>query len=321
MKVRTDCCKRVSLVQCWHLLASLMTSLALAEAADAQKCRAHKKKSSEGGGQEAARTAGRSWWSWWSLRVCLRGSSGSRLGCTGCQRWGTASGFLGNHRSWIRRRRHREGGERTSGKMFRRDEMKKNSKQNPGRHGGRGVCERVQLRTFVVFRRFLSVSTVSSLIKTKLYTAYNVTITDILEKGYFLYFVPLLFQFYFIYILNLILLYHVFLIYLCTFSFQPFLIISIVRFSYFFFIADYILYYFAFQLNLLIDDHFHRFLKTHHGCLWLQPIAFRFGLLLSLYINTMWAKNSLWILLVAMILEILIHISVWPDKMWIGETD
>lgn len=68
-----------------------------------------------------------------------------------------------------------------------------------------------------MFSRFLSVSTVSSN-KAKLYTVYNVTITEILEKGYFLYFVPFLFQFYFIYVLNLILLYHVFLIHLCTFS-------------------------------------------------------------------------------------------------------
>lgn len=29
-----DCCKRVSLVQCWQILASLMTPLALTEAAE-----------------------------------------------------------------------------------------------------------------------------------------------------------------------------------------------------------------------------------------------------------------------------------------------
>lgn len=103
-----------------------------------------------------------------------------------------------------------------------------------------------------MFSRFLSVSTVSSN-KDKLYTVYNVTITEILEKGYFLYFVPLLFQFYFVYVLNLILLYHVFL-FICFYIFTD---LSIVRYSYFFFISDYILYYFAFQLlNLLIDDHF-----------------------------------------------------------------
>lgn len=51
---------------------------------------------------EAARIEGRRWWSWWNLRVCLRESSGWHLGCTGYLRWGTASGFLGNRRSWIR---------------------------------------------------------------------------------------------------------------------------------------------------------------------------------------------------------------------------
>lgn len=66
------------------------------------------------------------------------------------------------------------------------------------------------------------------LIKTKLWTVYNVTVAEILEKGYFLYFVPLLFQFYFINVLNLILLYHVFLFiffYIFTyvhFQFHPF---------------------------------------------------------------------------------------------------
>lgn len=94
-----------------------------------------------------------------------------------------------------------------------------------------------------MFRRFLSVSTVSSN-KAKLYTVYNVTITEILEKGYFLYFVPLLFQFYFINVLNLILLYHVLFIYYVCMSI-PFLIISIVSYSYFFFISNDILYYFA----------------------------------------------------------------------------
>lgn len=114
-KVLSDCCIRVSLVQCWQIQASLIVTLAPAEAADSAPSVFDERmltvssiKKVQRRTLQAARIEGRRWWSWWNLRVCLRESSGWHLGCTGYLRWGTASGFLGNRRSWIRNEHEEE---------------------------------------------------------------------------------------------------------------------------------------------------------------------------------------------------------------------